>query len=35
MIDHDTIVLETVPEVSKSGKTYVTRLTWKRVAAEG
>ncbi len=35
VIDHDTIVLETVPEVSKSGKTYVTRLTWKRVAAEG
>lgn len=35
VIDHDTIVLETAPEVSKSGKTYVTRLTWKRVAAEG
>ena len=33
VIDHDTIVLETVPEVSKSGKTYITSLTWKRVAA--
>lgn len=35
VIDQDTIVLETIPEVSKSGKTYITCLTWKRVAAGG
>ncbi|OWK30517.1 lipocalin-like domain-containing protein [Sphingomonas mucosissima] len=33
-VDADTIELVTEPEVSKSGKTYVTRLRWRRVAAE-
>lgn len=32
-VDADTIELVTEPEVSKSGQTYVTRLTWRRVAA--
>lgn len=32
-VDDDTIELVTEPEVSKSGRTYVTRLLWKRVAA--
>jgi hypothetical protein len=31
-LDDDTIELVTEPEVSKSGRTYVTRLRWKRVA---
>ncbi len=35
VIDADTIVLETIPEVSKSGKTYITCLTWRRVLALG
>ena len=33
VIDADTIVLETIPEVSRSGKTYITCLTWRRVSA--
>lgn len=32
-VDDDTIELVTAPEVSKSGKTYITRLRWQRVAA--
>ena len=35
VIGPDTIVLETIPEVSKSGKTYITCLTWQRVAPGG
>ena len=30
VIDDDTIRLVTIPEVSKSGRTYVTKLTWRR-----
>jgi hypothetical protein len=30
MLDENTIELLTVPEMSKSGRTYVTRLVWKR-----
>lgn len=30
-IDADTIELVTEPEVSKSGRSYVTKLVWKRV----
>ncbi len=30
-VDADTIELVTEPEVSRSGKTYVTRLLWQRV----
>ncbi|WBH15882.1 lipocalin-like domain-containing protein [Sphingomonas radiodurans] len=30
-VDDDTVELVTKPEVSKSGRTYVTRLLWKRV----
>lgn len=33
VIDDDTIVLLTIPETSKSGNTYITKLTWRRVAA--
>jgi hypothetical protein len=33
-VDADTIELETAPEVSKSGATYITRLTWRRFAAD-
>lgn len=33
VVDDDTIELLTVPEVSKSGRTYVTRLLWKRCQA--
>jgi hypothetical protein len=31
-VDDDTIELVTQPEVSKSGRTYVTRLVWKRAS---
>lgn len=34
VIDDDTIVLHTIPEVSKSGRTYVTKLTWRRVTRD-
>lgn len=30
-VDADTIELVTEPEVSRSGRTYVTRLLWRRV----
>lgn len=30
MVDAETIELETAPEVSKSGATYITRLVWQR-----
>ncbi len=33
VIDDNTIRLVTAPETSKSGAIYVTKLTWKRVAA--
>jgi hypothetical protein len=33
VIDRDRIELETIPEVSRSGRTYVTVLTWQRVVA--
>ncbi|WP_085808924.1 lipocalin-like domain-containing protein [Sphingomonas sp. TZW2008] len=32
VIDADRIVLETEPEVSKSGRTYVTVLAWQRAS---
>ena len=32
-VDDDTVELVTEPELSKSGRTYVTRLLWKRVIA--
>ena len=35
VVDDDTIELVTEPEVSKSGRTYVTRLLWKRVVTIG
>jgi len=31
VIDADRIELVTIPEVSKSGKTYVTRLMWQQI----
>ena len=31
-VDGDTIRLDTAPEVSGSGKTYITRLLWRRYA---
>lgn len=34
LIDDNTIRLVTAPETSKSGAVYITRLTWKRVAAD-
>jgi|UPI00069681B4 hypothetical protein len=34
-LGEDRIELVTEPEVSKSGQTYVTRLTWQRVGAAG
>ena len=33
VVDADTIELETAPEVSKSGVTYLTRLVWRRYPA--
>lgn len=33
--DADTVELVTEPETSRSGRTYVTRLLWKRVAPGG
>ena len=30
MVDEDTIELETAPEISKSGVTYLARLVWRR-----
>lgn len=35
VLDDDTIVLHTIPEVSKTGHTYVTKLTWHRVGSNG